>query len=444
MDKMLFSLEKTRFSLISGLLVLTFYMAVRWYVEWRLYSRVEFGGESYVGIGLYNLYPATFFSYLAFLGGVLVITVLSKEGVRRVANVVLCSFWLIVSGPLLDFFVFGREERYEFIAFENMENAPTGLAIQLLLIIVLSVFYVVYKTRSPTRGILTALLLFLAMFLIGSVPFYIMGELQGPFGNDFAQVFLGITFFIAILLITSVLISMADRRVMGAIMDRIRLSEGLYLILISVAGIAVAGRFLFDFTTTKGAVLPVFIDDIPFAVMVGFTVFFGAQFLFMKEEDITESKGWAKGKSGRKNPLNKYQFRQLTIMMASLSILFSVSLGMVSFALAVLFVFLAGLYHSGMIKDFPKKRPILMGIESVIVFFIGYFTSIETEKFIVNFLGSNYAVLWPQLTSYSISAQSIASAILIFFITILLFIVLKKRHLKTKGVTTEAVGEKES
>ncbi|UCF07939.1 MAG: hypothetical protein JSW28_09920, partial [Thermoplasmata archaeon] len=87
--------ERNRFNLVTGTLLLYSYILVRLVLEWALLREPD----APVGVGLYNIYFNTFVFTSMFVSGILVMAIVSRIKVKKIVNVVLLGFVLILLGP---------------------------------------------------------------------------------------------------------------------------------------------------------------------------------------------------------------------------------------------------------------------------------------------------------------------------------------------------------
>ena len=119
-DRLIAFFEKNRFNLISGTLLLFSYILLRGLFEWTLFKQPN---NPNVYVGLYNAYQAGFVFTLMFASGILVMALISRIKVRTITNVVLIGFVFSVMGPLIDSFIMGRTQAYEYVTLEDFSGA---------------------------------------------------------------------------------------------------------------------------------------------------------------------------------------------------------------------------------------------------------------------------------------------------------------------------------
>lgn len=163
-------LEKERFGIVTGFSWVFFISSMRFLEEVILFDVKK---ELYYLFLSFSLAISFFFA--AFLAGTFLITILSNEKPKKVLNLVLISWPLILIAPFIDRFLFNSFLPYRFLTLEKFwdclppkifENLLSfkfkGLLIELFLFLFLATFYVWSKTKSILN---TALMLFSLFYL---------------------------------------------------------------------------------------------------------------------------------------------------------------------------------------------------------------------------------------------------------------------------------------
>jgi 4-hydroxybenzoate polyprenyltransferase len=121
---------------------------------------------------IYRFDHHVFFFFPALLGGILGISWIGKTDMAKTARVVASGYVLIVLPPLIDHFLFLRNQPYEYILpkefaknfltlFLFTPKAGFGIFSEIVMIMVLASAYVFLRSRSVPRALLTALFLYL-------------------------------------------------------------------------------------------------------------------------------------------------------------------------------------------------------------------------------------------------------------------------------------------
>lgn len=429
-NKIIHILEKDRTNLITAPLLILAYILVRMYFEGTFFHSGPFwfNDEYFTGkvqLILYNAYHQIFGLFTVFTGGALIMTYFSKEKARKVVNAMLCGFWLIIPAPLIDHYVFHRVSGYQYIELGEplLLGAGFGLLIQLTIILLLAFLYVfikcvkiyqIEKMRTRVgigflRGIVAALFLLLLMVSAAiAIPF--LGELLKMFFDQYAaQVVSSLVFFCLSVFFVSFLIDISNKKILPTLVRNLKTYQLLYLSIVAVVGIVLAGRFLFKNSH-------VYTEEIPYTVLVLFTITFGWQFALMME-DISKTKD--KNKKIHK-VFTIIQYKQCAILLAIISFGFSIQLGVVSMLLTLTFIAIAWVYFSKLLTLKNKIiTPIVFGLESLLAFLIGYCTMNDLTYFILG----NWVLIVPTLTTFTMSQIAVSVGIGIFIIGIIISII---------------------
>lgn len=200
-------LERDRADLKISILWLSFLMAMRFFFD-VIFLKMEIGGFAHF------LHFISYYFY-TFSFGVIFLSILSKETPRKVFNICLIFYPLILTAPLLDSFLFHRTMNYEYISIDElfthaptlflfMKNTSFGIIIEGMLMGILSFTYVLIKTKKTKFSIFRGFLAFLTIYLIfaiSSTPsLYIPPEFR-IFQEDYVLFYLSISVIFLFLLI---------------------------------------------------------------------------------------------------------------------------------------------------------------------------------------------------------------------------------------------------
>lgn len=120
---------------------------------------------------LHQLMHHFFFYFLVLIAGILVINLIGKTEIIKTTLIVSSGFFLIILPPLIDRFIFFRGNPYEYILpKEFMQNfltfflftpkAGKAILVEITAVLALGSFYVLIKSRSIYRALLTGLSLY--------------------------------------------------------------------------------------------------------------------------------------------------------------------------------------------------------------------------------------------------------------------------------------------
>jgi hypothetical protein len=425
-EKLLTFFEKDRFNLISGTLLLFSYILLRGLFEWTLFKPQN---SLHIYVGLYNAYQAGFVFTLMFASGILVMALISRIKVRTITNVVLIGFVFSVMGPLIDSFIFGRTEGYEYVTLKDFSGAGTGLVFQLVLIGAFGGLYVAIKTESAKHAIATVAGLMGCMFFMGLIPTYIFEALQKyGFEPDERQAAVAVILFTLTVAAAALLVYVADRRIPGALLKKAHLKFTFLLLAISFVGLATAGNVFIQ--PVEGEAITIVTNDIPFALLLAITVLFAGQFLFSLDNIM---KLQADPHSPKTDPLAPGgltipRYRQYAGFCAIISIGFAATLGPLPFLIAVIFILIGLMYHRFAGSPNRATTSIVTGLAGVLMFLTGFFTTTTKIKD-TRLVAKPFEMRYPDHGTITLPSIAIIAAIGIFvIIAVLWFTMEKNRH----------------
>ncbi|NIO49300.1 MAG: hypothetical protein GTN73_07695 [Candidatus Aminicenantes bacterium] len=133
---------------------------------------------------VYQFVHHFFFYFLVLMAGILVISFIGKTEIIKTTLIVSSGFILITLPPLIDHFIFSRRFPYEYILpREFIKNLITfflftpkpglGIMAEIAAILVLASFYVLIKSRSLLRALLTGLIIYLMGGLAATPRLYL-------------------------------------------------------------------------------------------------------------------------------------------------------------------------------------------------------------------------------------------------------------------------------
>lgn len=416
-------LEKERANLITAPLVVLAILLTRIYVE----SILFYSKDGITPFHLYHLFHNIYGLFGMFLGGLLVLAFFSQEKVMKVWNIMLCGFWIEIVPPIIDYYIFGRTEAYDYtLIITEMfgEKAGYGLLIPLFVIGALGMSYIWMKTESIEHIIYSVFALFVVMIIGGSaalIPFTML-----PFDYHTKHASLVILLFLSDVVIMGILLYISNKEIFRGLLRNLRVWRTVYFTIIGIVGMAAMGQILFAYSDT----LTFYIDDIPYAILLIITIIFCSQYAFM----MGDIYGRENDKPiNEKNPLTsgvltKKLYLQIAVLMAMISFAFSLTLALLTTLLILTFIGLVTVYNISSLRT--KSRfytPLVIGIESILIFFVGYFAS----KHIHEYEFGSYIVGYPTPTSYDVSILAITIGIVVFIIGSAIPLILSK--VKRKG-----------
>ncbi len=393
-----------------------------------------------------------------FMTGVLIIKIASGLNGRKVFNLVLSGWWIIITPPILDYLLgyggLGRGYPYSSnpniiiwmmdafnIAF--IRSIGYGEFFQLYSIIVLSSLYVFLRTKSIFRSFLTGTLLFVfisyvAVSLVWLINFesvgngtdlVIFGYLHFPIYVKYysniepnmasfliqQQMFLFVALYYTIMFLisTSLFMYIYSRERTVYFFKSIKWTRILLVVFAVYLGVFVSGALYPEY----------FLHE----VYIGFAILAAAsaaQFWNMME-DLTGDRPW-------NAPYTKKQYRNVALIFLILSIASSYLLGQGPFIMTILFLFTAYIYTS---KPFEGKKTSLssfiFGLYGVAAFLIGFYTP---SYWLVKIWGKHIHDYDPTLLQtiripvpHPVTSMSIISLILVYILFLTLSIFWKRK-----------------
>ena len=186
--------ENTKLSFWGGVFLLYGIMFIRTFLENYSNSNNLYHMSSVIDIFFH--YPS-FFLIIA-LSSFIIARILTKEKIEKIAKVViLCSFILIVP-PIIDLIIHkGSSVPYNFITGSYSElfkffityiyNGTAGIRTEIIIALLGLGVYVFHKTKEVKRAVLGMFFLYLTIFLIGSAPVLIL-NIQNTFTKQYQTV----------------------------------------------------------------------------------------------------------------------------------------------------------------------------------------------------------------------------------------------------------------
>ncbi len=404
-EKLLTFFEKNRFNLVTGPLLLLCFMVVRGYLEFAFFNRNMVTGL--IEMNIYNVMAQGISMYLAFLAGTYILCVFSKEKPRKVANTILLGMSMIMVGPLIDRYIFGRAERYEFVWVDDFAGAGLGLVMQLMIIVTLGAVYVGVKTENVKRGVYTFFGLLAIMLAIGVPPYAVFKALDLVFSDDATQVTAIIMTILLILLFAIAILRIRKEDIYRALTANLKPKRTMFIVLVSLLGVIAAGRMLLIYSDEA---VTIEVDDIPFAVLLLIAAAFAAQASLMLN-DI-----FAPQPSGSNNPLvsrvlKRNQYIQLAVLMAIIAMALTLPMGVLPSLLMLLFLGLVITYNLSRSRfDNRIINHVLPGLQCATMFFIGYYSTRATTSYEI--LG--FDLVYPLTPSLGVSLEALVVSVFIF------------------------------
>jgi hypothetical protein len=316
-----------------------------------------------------------------FTSGILVMALISRIKVRTITNVVLIGFVFSVIGPLIDSFIFGRTEGYEYVTLEDFSGAGPGLVVQLVIIGIFGGTYVAIKTESVKHTAATVAGLMACMFFMGIMPTYIFEALRKyGFQPDETQAAVAVILFVLTVAAAALLVYVADTRIPRALLKKANLRFTFIFVAISFVGLAAAGNVFIK--PVAGEAVTIAANDLPFALLLAITVIFACQFLFSLENTRMLRKGMQEARNYHPGHevMTESRYRQFAGFSAIISIGFAGTLGPLPFLAIILFILMRLMYHRFI--NVPRRFMVSMvtALAGVFIYLTGYLTTTTKIK----------------------------------------------------------------
>ena len=366
------NLEKNRFGVLNGFFWLSLIILIRYLLE------VFLLGEFFNILG-YVQFLSGFLS--VFLLVCLSITFFSKENVRKVINIVLLFWPLIALPPILDKFIFNISTKYLFLEaisitktlsnilfFKTFLLIPRGVVITFLISLVLSSFYIWFKTKSVFRTAYIFFTIYIIEVSNWCFPMFI-------FNLTTFDVVINNTFYSLLSIISFILLMYKyNKKITITLLKNIRPFRTMnFLILCFI------GSFIFLKRTLVPDVVYEFV--IEYFVYALFSIFFAWQFGIIINDiyDYEIDSITNKKRPLIKKIISERTYKEFAILLLILSILFALPLylRLNSFLCIILFIFSLYIYSAPPFR-FRKYmfHNAFIGLWSVLAFLSGYFLGI--------------------------------------------------------------------
>ena len=125
-----------------------------------------------------------FFCSITLMGGMLIISLIGEIELNKVSLIVAAGSFLTILPPLIDRYIFLRQTKYEYLLpsefiqnfmtyFLSTDKAGKAIHLEITLILLLSGFYVLLKSRSLWRSVATVLSLYVFVAIVSTPRLYL-------------------------------------------------------------------------------------------------------------------------------------------------------------------------------------------------------------------------------------------------------------------------------
>jgi hypothetical protein len=420
LDKLLGILEKNRTNLITATLLVLVYILLRMFFEGTLFHSDESG---VVRLSLYNAFHQITGLFTAFLGGALIMTYLSKENVRKVVNAMLWGFWLVALGPIFDFYVFQREEGYQYI---NLNEALTqgigvGLIIILSSILILGSAYVLLKSKSVVRAFLSAIFLF-ALIAASFLPL-MLSPIYAHLPVEAEHMVITLLFFLISTIFVLSILDLSNKKFLPTLLKKMKVHWMLYFLAVSLAGIALSGRFvLWEYDGLA--------YNMPYVIVVILAILLAGQSLLMMDDIYKVMK---KKRKKIYRTFTKSQYFQSAILLALFACAFCLQLSVYSMLSCLGFILIGWAYYSSPFRlSDTRFGAMFFGVLSILAFSMGLFATKDISELSI----ANWVIVAPSIELNALPQTMIFVMVLIFFTGFIVHLLLGRG----KTLTTKKSG----
>ena len=318
--------------------------------------------------------------YLFYVSLVLAIILLfyflTKEKLSKLTKIILPGFFILILAPIIDLIITGGYELdYLFPGHDNLlanylsfcsfaTKISLGLKIEVALVLFLSFFYFLYKTKNYLKSILGIFCLYSLIFLYGATPFVlnffkIIGAGQEIMKNTYSGFFL-----FSIFILLGILFFLYSKKIFIAILKNFRPLRQVHYWLMVVLGTLLAGlrvnlsAYFFNF------------------IFVIIAIIFIALFSIIVNdiEDINIDKISNPDRPLVKKTISISAYKKISWMFLFLALLYSIFAGPSIFFLLLIVIISYYVYSAPplKLKRIPFFSKIVIGFNSLLLILVGY------------------------------------------------------------------------
>lgn len=398
-------LEKPRFNLLHIFLIIFSISLFRIGFETLLLN---------THLSIYDYAHQLSFLFFAFIGGLLILKIVTKEKVGKVVHVVSFGFLLVPMAPILDRFIFHRTFGYDYVHglsfqegilpfFQEFNRfAGFGAMIILCSILVLSSLYIYMKTYSLSRTITGFFSLSFFMFILGTWPNFIHISVAS---QSAGQLFAFLLYFLLISVCIIFILKTSKKGLLINLIRSLRLFPTLIFIILVLSGIVIPGTFSLEYVLPPPITLGFCIICISVLAVV-FMCWYSIMVNHIYDIKIDRiSNPQRVLPSGM---LTIDQGKRVAVLFAILSVGFSSLLGIPFTLLAGVALVLGFIYSAPPIRIRNRIfSTFMIGLGCASAFLWGY---LVPSAYVLD-----YVVIWQSITSVSFDVLSIAIVIFIAF-----------------------------
>lgn len=460
-ESLLRFVEKDRVGLFGAFLVITVLACLRSIGESSLFNYVQYT------VYLCAAHEALYFAL--FMTGTFLITWVSGVSGRKIFNVIIFGWWIIVIPPIIDYFLgYGQtgmgypypkhpdpiKQIIDFFDINYIKKLGIGEMTQLWSVTILPGIYVLLRKKSPLRAFLSSLSIFLfivyiavAMNFIKNIDYlgntaYIVlfGSIYQPIYGDYylgltedqaafliqQQIFLFVVLYYTVMfLISSALFLYVYSKERTLYFFRsIDIKRIIFAFSAVVLGFAVPRIMVMLGKIIHCAIYPEYFLHFVYVGIAMISMLMAAQVWNMMEKLNSEDRWDA--------PYTKNQYRNVMLAFSFISLSMAYLLGTGPFLLDVLFLFIAYLYSY---PPFEGKKtslaPFIFGFYGLIPFLFAYYTP---TYWLIKIWGPHFKIYDPSMlaeihvpVSHPLYPEVIVSAVVVYVVAVI-WHMLKRRE----------------
>lgn len=378
-EKIINRIENFKINAFALIVYLSFLISLRELLEQLFFEK------SY---SIYQYLHHFFFYFLVLMAGILVISLIGKINIIKTTLIVSSGFIFITLPPMIDHFISLRSSPYEYILpREFVKNIATfflftpkaglGISFEIASILVLASFYVLVKSRSIFRALLTGLTLYLFVGLSVTPRLYL------PIPNmtklsiwQYRHVIYSSFYFALSIILGLFFLYRINKAFPKALLKELNSFRTLHFILMVNIGVY--------FNKTLSLMeYPDFLYILLTNILIVFLWL--STLLINNVYDLPIDKVSNPNRPLVKGEVSPSAYLSLSFVLSIIGLLVSIILGIIPFVLTLI-ILLSSLAYSMPPLRLRKKllSNLFIGWGSSLAFFIGYFTKTKISEISIN------------------------------------------------------------
>ena len=386
-DKIISFFEKERFNLLTLFIWIFVLSAIRLWTEAQLFR------YTYRYLDYSHIFTCThliIFGYTVVIGVLLILKVLTKERIVKIANLCALGGAIVIMPPLVDYLIFRRTEPYRYILTEKIMEMISkgkfnlfmfggiGLLMEILTILILSSLYVYVKTRSVLKSIANFFLFF------GFISFMVTPTLnpiirmwsKWKYGG-LTQPVLVVYFLLIGLILLIVLLRVCKKEFVSSLIKTFQPLTLIPFVIVALAGVFLAGHLSLGISPENAGNVGTFGIGL-------FAVFFvwSCNRMVLHMQDVRYGL-CDKDKLISGGMLTMRQSVRIAVILGIIALALAFNLSVTESLLVLLAIVLGIAYSTRIVRTRKLLLSTIMGLEGVVVFFMGWFIPSYTVEGII-------------------------------------------------------------